>query len=895
MPFLTLARYFTVLVFVCSLSNKSLKQVEKTNPDRGVLLGAIASRADNIRADYLHAPENGGLKGEGVVIAVGDWLSAHIDLKDRYLNEPTGEDYSHGSLVGGMIAGEGILRPTFKGVAPKSKLISAPGRISNGYISSMVYSEGVVITAKPSGGPFNCLNEPDYPYGGYTIQSKEYDEDMRRHPELIHVTSAGNQGNTQCSTDAYRTIAAGAQAAKNTLTVGAVGIDNLPYGNTSRGPTADGRLKPEIVAIGTGFFSTDANQGYNGGAGTSFSAPQVSGGLALLYEHYRNQNNGENPDAALMKALVCNTAEDLGNPGPDFHYGYGKINLRRAKELMDEPDYYAVHTFNNSGDSLTRNINVPEGVQELRIMLYWNDESADDKAPYGTRTLLNDIDLKIEAPDGSIFLPYILDGNNPEAIATNGEDHLNNMEQVLIPNPASGIYTIHTQAFDLGGTEPQKAYIVYEMLRPELKITSPLANETLPGATANYYIEWDYYGNSNEDFHLSYSTDLGASWMTIDTVANDKRIYKWSKYNMAGLNQPFVLLSITTADGLYADTLTSPFKIYDGLHHTDIQLEQICDDPTNSQMRISWLDVCPDCLYEISFYDKFTNQMLPMVVTSDNEYVLTYNYTYGEMWFALTVQYPDGRQSLRSNAVRFIPDYINIKVLLEGALDSLTETMHTQLNERNFLPRQINTLLVEDEIVYNGAWGYTRPPFDYTGTEVNYWTSAKYTSNMVDWVLLSLRYDTTPETEFAKTTAMLLSNGDIRIFEYDFIDEQPTGAFYIVIEHRNHFPAMSPIPVAYDPCTGIEWDFTTQDSWSTTTTVGQKAISPNLFAMIAGNMSQENDTGFDVNGDDKTFWFLNNGRSAYHPTDFNLDGDINGADKILWFKNNGMISGVITW
>ncbi len=61
--------------------------------------------------------------------------------------------------------------------------------------------------------------------------------------------------------------------------------------------------------------------------GTSMSSPAVSGGLALLYQRYRQLHSGANPKNGLMKALICNGGTDLGNTGPDFTYGFGWMNL----------------------------------------------------------------------------------------------------------------------------------------------------------------------------------------------------------------------------------------------------------------------------------------------------------------------------------------------------------------------------------------------------------------------------------------------------------------------------------------------------------------------------------------------------------------------------------------
>ncbi len=863
--------------------------------DSNVPLGALASRADNVRGNYLHIAQNGALEGEGVVIAVSDWLSKHIDLKDRFINEATGEDYGHGSLVSGMIAGEGILRPTFKGIAPKSKIISAPSRIAGSHLAGLVNNHNVVLTVKPSGGPISCTSGTPYPYGTYIRQSMDYDTDMRTYPQVLHLTSAGNQGSTLCTPDKYHSIAAGAQSAKNVLTVGAVDINDIPYGNTSRGPTADGRLKPEIVAIGTGFYTTHSNHDYNGGSGTSFSAPQAAGGLALLYEHYRNMHSGANPDAALMKAIFCNTSEDLGNPGPDFHYGYGKMNIRRAKELMDQSEYYFYNELNTTGASFQADIAAPENLHELRVMLYWNDEPGNQHLADTAAVLVNDLDIKIIDENGNIYYPFKLNPNDVTANATTGKDRLNNMEQIIIPAPASGNYTVQVDAFKLNGTAAQDFYVVYELLHPGIIITSPLPEEILPGGSSNYYVEWDYYGNDMTDFMLSYSLDNGVNWLQLATVPHDKRIFKWLRNDLANINISNALFSICKTSGLHCDTVSTPFKIYDALQKTQIQIAAICDNPNDSQLKISWEDICPDCDYEISMYDEASNAMLPVMTTPNNEYIMNYDYTYGETWAAVTVLYPDGGRSLRSNAVRFIPNYVDVKVFLEGALDSINNQMHTKLYEGNFLPRQLNTIIVEDEVVYNAAFVYAQAPFNYDGNEVMHWKNQEYKPNTVDWVLVSLRSTTAPESEFAKTVALLLDDGGVKIIEHDFLSGAPDSSFYLVVEHRNHLSVMTPYPITYDSCNGIIWDFTTRDSWKVSTVVGQKEVRPSVFAMFAGNVPKAGDEWSDIMGADKTQWSLNNGRSAYLLTDFNLDGDINGADKILWDENNGLSSGVLNW
>lgn len=69
---------------------------------------------------------------------------------------------------------------------------------------------------------------------------------------------------------------------------------------------------------------------------TSFSAPAVSGVLALLTQRYKAANGDQNPKPALLRAVLFNTANDLGNPGPDYTYGYGSPNALEALRTLED-------------------------------------------------------------------------------------------------------------------------------------------------------------------------------------------------------------------------------------------------------------------------------------------------------------------------------------------------------------------------------------------------------------------------------------------------------------------------------------------------------------------------------------------------------------------------------
>ena len=138
--------------------------------------------------------------------------------------------------------------------------------------------------------------------------------------------------------------------------------------NVTMGHDDNGRIKPEVCAMGTNVTSTYGSNTYATISGTSMTCPDVS---AQLVGAYRSLNTGAEAPAASLKALLMNTAEDLGNPDPDFRYGYGRINGLRAVRVLEDRAYFR--------DSLTqgqrRTFTVPAAVgkKQLRVMLHWTD------------------------------------------------------------------------------------------------------------------------------------------------------------------------------------------------------------------------------------------------------------------------------------------------------------------------------------------------------------------------------------------------------------------------------------------------------------------------------------------------------------------------------------------
>ncbi len=476
--------------------------------------------------DALSNDPNRNLMGDGVTVGIGDDSDpyTHVDFTGRQIDRfPYTSNY-HGVHTSGTVAGGGILDPRYRGMAPHATIIIQyfSDVLANAEVYVGDYNMALTNNSYTAYNP-GCAEDGEYDFLSYYL-----DAQLTSTPTLLHVFAAGNDGYYTCTPYSiqYATIKSGYQCAKNVLTVGNLNNSNYiinPAG--SCGPTGDGRLKPEIVAGGTGITSTFPNNTYSTISGTSMASPTVTGSLALLVQRYRQLHGGATPPAALMKALVCNTATDLGNPGPDFKYGFGSLNIRAAVEAL-ETNQYLTNTIAGGGSYTYTLTGVPAGLQQLKVLLYWPDAPA---APYATTTLVNDLDLTVTSPDAVVHQPLILNPavTNVNDNAVEGADHLNNIEQVVINNPPAGNFnlTVKGEAVPSG---TQGFVLTYQMIQPSVIVEYPYGGETwVPGSTE--IIRWNAYGGDPNTFSLEYSPDHGGSWSTIaSSISASQRMYSWT-------------------------------------------------------------------------------------------------------------------------------------------------------------------------------------------------------------------------------------------------------------------------------------------------------------------------------------------------------------------------------
>ncbi len=623
--------------------------------------GRTLHRSNSINTNY---PGGKKYDGSGVVVMMQDDgdIGPHIDFEGRVDQSSANLQTSfgnHGDHVAGTFMGAGNLDPLAEGMAPgvfgfiygnsNNHYNSVPGHYTN---------DSLRITTKSYSNGCNA---------GYTSLTQQLDQQVVTYPSLIHVFSAGNAGTSSCGYGAgpvWGNITGGHKIGKNVIAVANVDyIDNLAT-SSSRGPASDGRIKPDISAKGTNVYSDDENFSYRTISGTSMACPGVTGVLAQLYQAYKELNSGAEPNSALMKAIILNSADDLGNPGPDFKFGWGRINGNKAIQLIENQQYLnsTISALGNNTHTLT----IPTGVDRVKIMLYWKDPAASTVSNF---SLVNDLDLQVLNPSLNASLPLVL---NPSPNATTldqpavqGIDNLNNMEQVVIDNPVSGNYTIIVNAAQIA-QGPQEYFIVYLFENSDVKLTYPIGGESLvPGEIET--IRWDAL-NTNLNFSIDYSTDNGINWISINSsIAGNFRHFDWLVPQTVSGS-----VLIRVSQGANTSTSQAPFSIINV--PSNVFVNWACTD----SLQLLWDSVAGADLYEISMLG---TKYMDSIGTSTNNYFNVTNISSSNtLWLSVKAR----NQSLgiigrRAYAIRKNPGVFDCPVPNDVSLNVILNPQSSQL------------------------------------------------------------------------------------------------------------------------------------------------------------------------------------------------------------------------
>lgn len=476
-----------------------------------------------------------GQGGQGITLGIfeGRPLVDHGDMTGRIIvgAHASGSVSSHATHVAGIMIGNGAISAAQglgafqrRGHAPLARLVTQASAVSPGSGTGFVdrFADSVL-----NHGVRSHNHSYVQSYGEYDGTAVTIDRVVRGDavsggntvPPNLAVYAAGNngQGVQYGNIVGFYSVFT---TAKNSLSVGSTDANTGNKSNfSSKGPTYDGRIKPDVVAPGCRNSATNdrimapdtANSNtYGAKCGTSMAAPVVTGITGLMLQQYRETFGASfQPLPSSLKAILVNTAIDqIGTSiytdpdcdctydygvGPDWATGYGLVNAPaaiaavRARNIIE-----GVVSPANLVD--TYEIQVTPNRDELHFTLAWDDEPGDSSTAATVRKLVNDLDLVLIDPLGTLHYPWVLDAlpvtdnptasgddpitqddinNNPAYRDVNNRD---NVEQVVVNNPMPGTWQIRVSTAALPNANPQPYSLTGDFR--ELRIVRPNTSNT---------------------------------------------------------------------------------------------------------------------------------------------------------------------------------------------------------------------------------------------------------------------------------------------------------------------------------------------------------------------------------------------------------------------------------
>ncbi|HOZ50617.1 MAG TPA: S8 family serine peptidase [Chitinophagaceae bacterium] len=608
----------------------------------------ILNKTDH-RSNVLNSDFSAGrhYDGAGVRVALTDdgFIGEHIDYQGRTYQDAvlSVNNGNHGDHCGGTIMGAGNLDPNAKGMAPGCDLWVYEAISSNNYILN-----DTIYTSPTTSIDIVSTSYSDGCNTGYNAGAESADRQIRTFENVMRIFSAGNNGTSNCSYGAganWGNITGGIKSSKNLIAVANLSSIDILNNSSSRGPATDGRIKPDVSAVGTDVYSTIDPNDYTLFTGTSMSCPGVAGVFTQMYQAYRELNGGQDPNTGLLKGIMLNTCDDIGNPGPDFKHGYGRINALRAVKVIENQNYSS--GFVSTGGTNTTTLTIPPNTQRVKIMLNWLDREA---AVSASIALVNDLDLVVTDPSSTIFLPWVLN-HTPNAVALNSNairavDHLNNAEQVTIDNPVAGNYTLTVNGFAVP-FGPQEYFITYEIIENNaIEMAYPIGGEGFkPGETQT--LRWDAIPNGNT-FSLDYSTDNGGSWNTITTgYSATQTYYNWTVPSTLSGN-----CKVRVSRNGYSAMSPSIFSIIN--IPANLNVTRVCPDT----ITITWSPSAGATSYEVSKLG--TKYMDSIATTTDTFYHFVGLNILDSHWFSVKAKNAGlNAVGRRAFAVQQLPGLLN--------------------------------------------------------------------------------------------------------------------------------------------------------------------------------------------------------------------------------------------
>jgi len=416
-------------------------------------------------------PQLNGFSGSGILAEVQDdgCQLNHPDLTQVDYTDYTVSTQSHGTSTTGIMFGTGA-----GSIDALGNLNQGTGVFCtwmNGNAAAIQHLWDGTFTSGNAG--MNGVVQTNSWWNGaamdgeYDAMSNELDQAIVTHPHVLTHWACGNSnsgtglGLMSAESISKNDMSVGAIFHLNTASLADDNWYNAGSGGTpSRGPAADGRVKPDMLGPFDWIYTTTTGSGYTSTfGGTSGATPNVAGCSGLAYEMYHENFFGNNaggvwPYSCTIKALMIADA---------YQYPIGTNLIDRNVEGWGTPDmenmynlgatYHMIDEYPqalSSGSTWSRAVGT-DGLHPLKITLCWIDPAA----PSGTgssRALINNLDLRVTSPNGTIYYGnnglwdnlYSVSGTGVNHWSTSSgyRDDLNNVENVFIQTPQAGIWTI---------------------------------------------------------------------------------------------------------------------------------------------------------------------------------------------------------------------------------------------------------------------------------------------------------------------------------------------------------------------------------------------------------------------------------------------------------------------
>lgn len=329
-------------VFTPSISGSDISKLNLSN----IPYGAADFQVKSLKLNELHQKNQ---LGQGIVIAVLDGGFSNVDKIEafhhlRQTNRILGTydfaanetevygDGEHGTMVLGCLAG--YVDSKILGTAPLASYYllrteeGASETVSEEYnwVSGAEYADSVGADLINSSLGYTKFDKKSGSYtyadmnGKTALVSRGADKAVSK--GILVVNSAGNSGN-----DAWKYIGAPADAQK-VFSIGATNKSNQRVAFSSMGPTSDGRIKPNVMALGANAAVINSSGAVASANGTSFSSPILCGAMACLMQNHKNMK----PEL-MMRAVEASSSE-ASNPTAEM--GYGIPDFFTADKLLSE-------------------------------------------------------------------------------------------------------------------------------------------------------------------------------------------------------------------------------------------------------------------------------------------------------------------------------------------------------------------------------------------------------------------------------------------------------------------------------------------------------------------------------------------------------------------------------